>query len=392
MTTNTDTVTFELHAGQVSVGESRKRFNILSNGRRWGKTILAMFLLAQAASAGKPVAYMAPTYKMMMEVWRALKLTLAPIIISTNETEKRISLIGGGSIDFWSLDSYDSIRGRKYARIVADECAMVNDFEDAWQQAIRPTLTDFEGDAWFLSTPKERSDFNAMKSKYAAHTDWIVHERPTSDNPFIPQREIDAARSELPALVFAQEYLGQSVSISGSLVKREHLRYVDVAPQSLKIGMGVDLAISQKETADYTAIVVVGYDKESGHRYVLDCVRERVSFHQVVDLVKSMANKWNPARINIETVQYQVAVVQELLRKTSLPVKGVKPDRDKVTRFQGLQARYEQGLVTHVRTLPQDFERELLEFPYGEHDDMVDALVYAEQAAVKSNMIGVLNV
>ena len=88
-------------------------------------------------------------------------------------------------------------------------------------------------------------------------------------------------------------------------------------------------------------------------------------------------------------MQSPVAVVQELLRKTSLPVKSVRPDRDKVTRFQPLQARYEQGLVTHVRGLMQDFERELLDFPASDHDDMVDALVYAEQAAVKSQGVGV---
>ena len=387
--TEPNTIAFELHPGQVEVWENRKRFNILSNGRRWGKTIFASFVLTQYASAGHPVAYMAPTYKMMMEFWRTLKTALRPIIVSTNETERRITLIGGGSIDFWSLDSYDSIRGRKYACVVPDECAMVSDLADAWQQAIRPTLTDYKGDAWFMSTPKQRSDFNRMKAQYANDPIWQVTERPTSDNPFISADEIEAARRELPALVFAQEFLGQSVDIQGSLVKREHLRYGE-APQGLRIGMGVDLAISQKDSADYTAVVVVGYDKESGQRYVLDCVRDRVSFHNVVDLVKRMADKWHPARINIESVQYQIAVVQELLRKTSLPVKAVKPDRDKVARFQSLQARYEQGLVTHVRTLPQDFERELLDFPSGEHDDMVDALVYAEQAAVKSQGVGAL--
>lgn len=325
---------------------------------------------------------------MMMEVWRTLKNVLQPIIVSTNETERRISLVGGGSIDFWSLDSYDSIRGRKYACVVPDECAMVADFEDAWQQAIRPTLTDYQGDAWFMSTPKQRSAFNRMKARYANDVLWQVSERPTSDNPYIQSHEVESARLELPALVFAQEYLGQSVDMGGTLVKREHLRYGD-APSGLRIGMGVDLAISQKETADYSAIVVVGYDKDSGQRYVLDCVRDRVSFHNVVDMVKRMADKWQPARINIEAVQYQVAVVQELLRKTSLPVKSVRPDKDKVTRFQPLQARYEQGLVTHVRSLMQDFERELLDFPAAEHDDMVDALVYAEQAAVKSQVVGV---
>lgn len=55
----------------------------------------------------------------------------------------------------------------------------------------------------------------------------------------------------------------------------------------------------------------------------------------------------------------------------------MKPDKDKVTRFQALAARYEQRLVYHAPDLDPEFERELLAFPVGSHDDMVDAAVYA---------------
>ena len=90
-----------------------------------------------------------------------------------------------------------------------------------------------------------------------------------------------------------------------------------------------------------------------------------------------MAEKWNPAVIAIEQVQYQAAVVQELLRTTRLPVRGIRPDKDKLTRFLPLVARYEQGLVRHAPGLPGWFEDELLSFPVGKHDDGVDALAYS---------------
>ena len=79
---------------------------------------------------------------------------------------------------------------------------------------------------------------------------------------------------------------------------------------------------------------------------------------------------------------YQAVVVQELLRQTTLPIKGVTPDKDKVTRAQPLALRYEQGLVSHEQ-LPSWFEDELLAFPQGAHDDSVDALVYAYQAVMR---------
>ena len=263
---------------------------------------------------------------------------------------------------------------------------------DAWNEAIRPTLTDYKGDGYFFSTPKGRNDFHAMYERARLDETYASFRMPTSVNPYIAQDEIDAAQRELPTVVFNQEYLAEFVDVQGALVKREMITYVnsDQVPRDLKIGMGVDLAISKSDTADYTAIAVVGYDKDSGRRYVLDMWRGKVGFHEVVTGVQALASKWNPSRINIEAVQYQVAVVQELLRKTSLPVKAVKPDRDKVTRFHALLARYEQLLVTHVRGLEPSFEQELLSFPEGNHDDMVDALVYAEMAAVKSQGAGVV--
>jgi predicted phage terminase large subunit-like protein len=69
-----------------------------------------------------------------------------------------------------------------------------------------------------------------------------------------------------------------------------------------------------------------------------------------------------------------------LLRTTTLPVYGVRPDKDKMTRFLPLLARYEQGLVCHAPSLPGWFEEELLTFPIGDHDDGVDAAAHAFDA------------
>lgn len=381
-----------LHAGQKLIIKNRRRFNTVSCGRRFGKTVLAQTLLIEKAIDGKPAAYFAPTYKMLSDVWKATKSSLHQITVAVSEQEKRILLTTGGVIDFWSLDAFDSVRGRKYARVVCDEVAMCRNFLDAWNEAIRPTLTDYKGDGYFFSTPKGRNDFFTMYERARLDETYASFRMPTSTNPYIDQTEIDAARVELPNIVFNQEYLAEFLDVQGALVKREMITYVDAnqVPANLRIGMGVDLAISKADTADFTAIAIVGYEKESGRRYVLDIWRGKEGFHEVVTMIKNYAAKWNPQRINIESVQYQVAVVQELLRKTSLPVKAVKPERDKVTRFHSVLARYEQLLVTHVRGLEPNFEKELLSFPESNHDDMVDALVYAEAAAVKSSGAGAI--
>lgn len=383
---------FELHDSQLGVYNNRRRFNVVNCGRRWGKTVLAEAVLGANITTGDPAAYFAPTYKMLMDVWRTIKRDFADVIDDTNESEKRITYINGGQLDFWSLDNYDAVRGRKYRRIVIDEAAMVSNLEEAWTMAIRPTLADFKGDAWFFSTPKGRNYFHTLSERARTDETWSYFQLPTSSNPHIDPTEIEAAERELPNIVFQQEFLAEFIDVQGALVKREYLTHIpsDRVPKTLRIGMGVDLAISKSETADFTAIAIVGYDPDSGRRYVLDVWRGKVGFHDVVSTIRQYAEKWKPQRINIEAVQYQVAVVQDLLRKTSLPVKAIKPDRDKVTRFHGLLARYEQLLVTHVTNLDPEFERELLSFPIGAHDDIVDALVYAELAAVKNQGAGVV--
>jgi len=116
--------------------------------------------------------------------------------------------------------------------------------------------------------------------------------------------------------------------------------------------------------------------KHEDRTWVLAAERTRAGFHDVVNFITAMAARHNPSIIAIEQVQYQAAVVQELLRKTTLPVTGVRPDKDKLARFLPLEARYEQGLIWHAPNLTT-YEDELLSFPEGAHDDLVDASAYA---------------
>ena len=354
-----------------------RRFNVACMGRRFGKTWLGLdWLIDGPLVEGKPAAWFAPTYKLLEDVWREARRLLGPLVVRQDVQQKRLELRTGGCLDFWTLDDVDSGRGRKYARIVVDEAAMARHLEEAWQQAIRPTLTDYKGEAWFFSTPKGMNNYFAQLFKEAdAETGWGRWQMPTTANPYIDPEEIEAARLEHPELVFRQEYLAEFVDFEGTAVRREDLRTA-AAPPGLPVVLGVDLALSTKETADYTAIVALSRDNE-GRVYVVGADRFRAPFFQVLQEIQRAAAKWNPRAILIEDVQYQAAVVQELLRTTRLPVRGVRPDRDKLTRFAPLQARYEQGQIFHAPGLPSVFEEELLSFPIGAHDDLVDAMSYA---------------
>jgi hypothetical protein len=176
------------HPAQSRIIQEAKRFNVVCRGRRWGKTALGMDRLIHPALQGKPVAWFAPNYRLLSDVWRELQAVLHPIISNVNEQERRLELHGGGVVEMWSLDSPDSGRGRSYAAVVIDEAAMVANLEHAWQ-SIRPMLTDLRGEAWFLSTPKRMNLFKALfdRGQDAARQDWASWQMPTSDNPILTQ-------------------------------------------------------------------------------------------------------------------------------------------------------------------------------------------------------------
>jgi predicted phage terminase large subunit-like protein len=349
-------------------------------GRRWGKSTLGNNIIVPiAVERGLPFGWFAPTYLLLDEAYRTLRHMFQPIVSrSVSSPAPKIELMTGGVIDFWTMDDPKTVaRGRKYAGVAIDEAAMARYLEEAWQQAIRPTLTDYKGDAWFFSTPKGANYFKQLFDDAATLKDWARWQMPTTANPYIDPTEVEAARLSLPSLVFRQEYLAEFVDAEGAAVSRSWLKYGEPVDESAcTTVMGVDLAISTKTTADWTAAAVLSRDAE-GRVYLRDVQRVRAPFAQVLQFIEGMAAKWKPSVIAIEQVSYQAAVVQELLRKTTLPVRGIKPDADKLTRFQPLVARYEQGYIYHSHDLPRLFEDELLSFPVGVHDDMVDAMAYA---------------
>lgn len=377
------------HRGQQAVITHPARFKVISAGRRFGKTLLAVEWLALmdgGAIDGASTAFFSPTYKLLADVWADFERTLRPVTRKANRTEQRIELITGGKIDFWTLEDPDAGRGRKYHRIVIDEAAHARYLKDAWEQAISPTLTDYRGQAWFISTPKGLNFFYELfkRGDNPEYPDWASFHMPTSANPHIDPDEIEQKRRELPALVFRQEYLAEFVVMGAGLIKPEMI-VTTPCPPALPVVLGVDLAISEREGADFTAIVAMARDPDAGLIYIKEVERFRAGFHEVLERIKAAAARHRPRMIAVEQVQFQAAVVQELARTTTLPVRGVRAERDKVTRFAPLLTRFEQRLVRlDPSGCPAAFRDELLSFPDGAHDDMVDAASHAFAALGQS--------
>jgi predicted phage terminase large subunit-like protein len=160
----------------------------------------------------------------------------------------------------------------------------------------------------------------------------------------------------------------------------------------------IDPAISEKETADWWAMVTIGITskcpicpgQQSNHVVILDVIRFRESDPEIqANYIGSQFMLWKQDKIKIESVAYQAGlytITKNIARKNgiNMPIWKWKPDRSKRRRAI-LQSGSWAGGMVHIRTdmpFASVFIEEVVQFPQGEHDDMFDAYLGAAEETV----------
>lgn len=370
-----------LHAGQKRVKASTKRFRSCMFGRRWGKNVLGIDEAMEAALAGKRVGWFEPSYKYLLEAWREMCSRLRAVAKSVSDQEKRLELMTGGLIEAWSCDTPDPGRSRDYDLVVINEAGLIRGLMDMWQAAIRPTLVRTKGRALLLGTPKGRShDFTTIHANAGEGTqDWEAFRGPTSENPFIPREEIDAARRELPPQVFAQEFEGIPADDGGNPFGLDAIRDCTV-PELVHgtdvLAFGWDFARAQ----DWT--VGIGLDKDYNvtrfHRW------QHVPWGETKEQVRSFNGpipSWG------DSTGVGDAVVEDLQRMgtpmTGVPFSG--PMKQKLMErlagaIQQRKLKIPKGpIVSELETFSYEYTAHGVRYraPEGMHDDCVMALSLA---------------
>jgi len=105
----------------------------------------------------------------------------------------------------------------------------------------------------------------------------------------------------------------------------------------------VDLAISTNQSSDYTCIVVFTVSRDRDI-IIVNILRERIEGAKHLELISNIHKRYNLRLIGIENVQYQATLVSQAIA-IGLPVKSLKPDKDKFTRVMPLAALFEAGKV-----------------------------------------------
>ena len=390
----------QLHAGQIDVAKSNARFKVLVAGRRWGKTRLGVWLCIAKAMQGKKTYWVAPTYSMANEGWKEIRRLGIDYGVVVKEGEKTIYTPTGGYVTVRTADNPDRLRGAGLDFIVLDECAYIK--EETWKEVLRPTLTERQGGALFISTPKGYNWFSRIYDEAENQKDWERWQKPTATNPLVPIEELDIAKKEIGSFLYSQEYEAQFIEQTGGLFKPEWFKYfkksvyedynengyletkvmylfdnMQVNHNDLRIVTTVDLATSTKDSADFTVVCTIGIDKNQ-NVFVLDIIRKKLEAPDVLKLLEAVYEKWSPSVIGVESAGYQLALIQMAKRQTSLPIQKLKADKDKFSRALPLSAKMESGIVFYPMDSVwySDLEKEMLQFPAGEHDDQVDALAY----------------
>jgi len=250
----------EPHEGQQKVIDSKARFKVLCCGRRWGKTLVCQIIAIYAMLNKEKVAYVAPEFGFGKELFaEVLKLLPKKLIKINNKSDLYIELITGGSLRFLSGEALDSFRGRKFHKVIVDEAAKITDLKQAWDYAIRPTLTDYKGEALFISTPKGKNYFYTVflrgKNKENGYESFHY---PTSSNPYIDKDEIEAARLEMSVAAFNQEYLAIPGENEGNPFRPDDIIKNTIKKLSTK--PAIIYAIDVAKTVDWS--VCIGLDSD----------------------------------------------------------------------------------------------------------------------------------
>jgi phage terminase large subunit-like protein len=376
------------HEAQRGVIRNAARFNVVNCGRRFGKTILGEDRIVRQALEGRPVAWFAPSYKLLLEPWRDILRRLRPIIARKNATERRVELVTGGVVEFWSLTDPDAARGRKYATVVVDEAAMIPNLERAWNAALRPTLADMAGDAWFLSTPKGMNFFWVLhqRGQDPAYAEWQSWTMPTSANPFIAPVEVEAMRRDMPERIYRQEVLAEFIPDAGAIFRG----VVDAATATEQEQPIADheyvIGVDWGKLEDFTVFTVI--DATTGAMAYVER-SNRIDYRYQLANLYTLYRRYRPFKVVAERNSMGEPLIEQIASQ-GIPVEAFLTTNDtKDAVIMGLAQAFERRNIEILNDPVligelQAYEAERLpsgKFRYGApsgmHDDMVMSLALA---------------
>lgn len=207
-------------------------------------------------------------------------------------------------------------------------------------------------------------------------------------------KRLNEIKKELGIASFTSLYQGKPTPDEGSRFRAEWFKYYREEPDKYLLAINasswkpvlkqdvrkfqiVDVAATENKRSDYFVVKTYGVTPNRDLLY-LDMYREKAETVKHEQIIVSQFNRHRPEWVGIENESYGLALTQTLAN-SGVPVVKLSADRDKYSRTLTSVSMYEAGRIYH----PQgsfwlaENEQELLQFPWGAHDDMVDCDSYA---------------
>jgi phage terminase large subunit-like protein len=388
----------DLHPAQLEIFHSEARFKVVAAGRRFGKSRLAAWILLIKAlqSESKDVFYIGPTFQQSKDImWAMLKELGEDLIVAAHENTAVLTLINGRKIYLKGSDRPDSLRGVGLAYVVLDEYASMK--PNVWEQIIRPTLADVRGGALFIGTPAGKNHFYDVYQDAMELDDWESFQFNSTDNPFIPADEIEAARSSMSSMSFRQEFEASFETFTGGVFKEEWFKK-GPEPEEGSYVIAIDPAGFEsiekernlkRSRLDETAIAIVKIDRDKW--WVKSILHGRWNIKETAKKILTSAIKVESSTVGIETGSLRNAILPYLedeMRTQGQYVSIIEMrhgGKKKTERIVwSLQGRMEHGQITFNEDVDwKSFVSQMVDFPNRmSHDDMLDALAYIDQVSV----------
>jgi predicted phage terminase large subunit-like protein len=377
----------QLHEAQRDFLRSEAVFRAFCGGIGSGKSWAGAYDLARRTKDGRLYMVCAPTYSMLSDATFRMFLQVAGEdlgIINPGDVKRSappsILLRTGAEVLFRSADEPDRLRGPNLSGVWLDEASLMP--VDAFTVAIG-RLREAGEQGWLTATftPKGRQHWT-YETFATGRPNTALFTCRTSDNPFLPAAFEATVRAQYTSALAAQELEGQFIDAGGALFRRHWFPLVDRAPPLVARVRAWDLASTPKDEAtardpDYTAGVLMGKAADRT-LYVLDVRRLRGTPQQVEALVRQTAQadgRGTAIVMEQEPGSAGKVVTDHYLRLLQgYTFHGKRSTGSKADRAQPLAAQAEGGAVRLLRgPWNKDFLDEVELFPFGAHDDAVDA-------------------
>lgn len=199
-----------------------------------------------------------------------------------------------------------------------------------------------------------------------------------------PLEDLQRIKGAVGVRDWASLYQQKPIITENQEFKEETFRYFeesDIVEKNFSYTIAVDPAISKADTADRTGITVVGKEVGKPEWYVLEAMGHRLDPLELIDTVFSLYNEYRkrgPVKVGIETVAYQKSLIYYMKeemkqREDYIHIQELKNSNKKEERIRGLIPLFNTGVIFLRRNYALLHE-ELLTFPSGRHDDVLDSL------------------